>query len=142
MSWSELSSHMVPAAAAAPDGAVHLSAATGDDLRVGAVLAVFAAGDHRGLRVTVGGAELGVLTRDAVLDFVGCGDGGTGTGAAASLAGVPVLQAAAGSQAWDRWRCPVPGCPEPDVYVVGSDAFDPPACEVHPGQTLERVASG
>jgi hypothetical protein len=143
MSWSELSSHMIPADGAAPDGALRLGAEADDYLRVGAVLAVFSEGSYEALRITVGGTELGVLTRDTVLDLVGSDDRAIGTGDGASLAGVPVLQAgAAGSKAWSRWRCPVPGCPEPDVYVIGADSLDPPACAVHPEQVLEAVAPG
>lgn len=142
MSWSELSSHCVPAHDAAPPGAaVYLGSGAADDLREGAVLTLFSEGGYDGVRVLVGSDEIGVLTRDAVRDYVASAQQGIGAGDAASLPGLPLASIAmAGTTNFgERWHCPVPGCPQPDIYIVGFDPYDAPTCAVHTQQFLERV---
>jgi hypothetical protein len=161
MSWSELSSHCVPADYAAPPGAaVRLGTGANDDLREGAVLTLFSQGAYDGVRVHVGNDEIGVLTRDAVLEYMGHAHLGVGTGDGASLPGDPLFPRV-GLAAWDGrsrllppdgpdppdgpggilqlWHCPVPGCPEPDIFIVGFDPNNPPTCAIHTKTFLKRV---
>ncbi len=165
MSWSELSSHCVPADDAAPPGAaVRLGAGANDDLREDAVLTLFSRGGYGGVRVIVGNDEIGVLTHDAVREYMGYAHPGVGLGDGVSLPGA-LLFPPGGLGASDGgllpgsallppggsdppggpgsilqlWHCPVPGCPEPDIFIVGFDSNNPPTCAIHTKTFLKRV---
>jgi hypothetical protein len=150
MSWSELSSRCAPDDDAASPGAeVHLGTGADDDLREEAVLTLFSQGGYGAVRVIVENDEIGVLTRDAVLEYMGSALHGFGAGDGASLPGSPLgfgigQNALVPGEPLDasilqHWRCPVPGCPEPDIWIVGFDPDDPPTCATHTDTFLERV---
>ncbi|XVV00876.1 hypothetical protein ACQPW3_26065 [Actinosynnema sp. CA-248983] len=139
MTWTELSGRCVPSAASTrPQAALVFGGGETDADRVEAVLGIFS--EHRldSLLVVDTGAEVGVLRRNAVLDFVGSGDRAIGSSGPASIPGRAILRhfEAGTARGAVLLHCPRPSCPRADVFVMGYDPNDPPTCAVHVDQVL------
>lgn len=139
MSWTELSDACVPPAAwTRPQATLVFGGAETDADRVEAVLGIFSENRIDSLLVVDTGAEIGVLRRAAVLDFVGSGDRAIGSSGPASIPGRTILRHFEAGTAGGAvlLHCPRPGCPRADVFVMGYDPNDPPTCAVHVDQVL------
>jgi hypothetical protein len=106
------------------------------DEDVPGILAYFGADRERAVvRVLVAGEEVGYLARADVRGWIDQAHLGPGDSAGATLPGrVPP-----GSWPQVELECPVDGCPDSPLVMLGYDEDDPPHCTLHPDERLRRV---
>lgn len=82
-------------------------------------------------RLVIGGEDVGVVRRDALLDLTNTTQKrGLGEGDGGKLPGTALYDNVI------KLTCPVPACPASPTWMVAYDEDDPPRCGMHPDTAL------
>jgi len=101
---------------------------------LGALQRYFGEDDGRqGVTLVVDGERVGHVSRgDAIGPLAEATRGSYGSSSGMALPGHAQYRLL-------RLRCPIPGCPTPEILVMNYDEDDPPRCPTHRGVDLERA---